>query len=108
MQPNEKLEKGPMIAVLERETPSAASHFDRRVWVRLGSGSSCIRAKCWQQASAVRRQLHHRGWICTSPSPSWDREEYTFFVTKGPATVRRDLRGELGSLAGTEIVFENE
>ncbi len=97
-----------MIAVLERETPTAAPRFDRRVWVRLGSGSSCIRANCWQQASLVRRQLHQRGWVCTSPSPNPDRDEYAFFVTKGPATVRRDLRGELGSLAGMEIVFENE
>jgi hypothetical protein len=97
-----------MIAVLERETPSAAPHFNRRVWVRLGSGSSCIRAKCWQQASAVRRQLHHRGWVCTSPSPNPEREEYAFFVTKGPATVRRDLRAELESLSGMEFFFEDE
>jgi hypothetical protein len=97
-----------MIAVLERETPQAAPHLDRRVWVRLGSGSSRIRANCWEGASAVRRQLHQRGWICTSPSPSPDWDQYVFFVTKGPATVRRDLRGELRSLAGTEFVFEDE
>jgi hypothetical protein len=97
-----------MIAMLERETPQAVRHFDRRVWVRLGSGSSRIRANCWERASAVRRQLHLRGWVCTSPSPSPDREEYVFFVTKGPATIRRDLRAELGTLAGTDFVIEDE
>lgn len=96
------------MVLLDRETPPVAPYLDRRVRVRLGSGSSRLRANCWERASAVRRQLHQRGWICTSPSPSPDRDEFVFFVTKGPATVRRDLRAELGSLTGIELVFEDE
>jgi hypothetical protein len=95
-----------MIAVLECETDRRKPAPERAVRVRLGSGSSNIRASCWEQATRLRRQLHHQGWICTSPSPNVGQGDFMFFVAKGPATVRRDLRSDLESLSEFDFVFE--
>jgi hypothetical protein len=95
-----------MIAVLECETDRSTLEPERTVSVRLGRGSSNIRASCWEQATRLRRQLHRQGWICTSPCPKVGQSEFTFFVTKGPATVQRDLRSDLESLSEFEFVFE--
>jgi hypothetical protein len=95
-----------MTAVLERGTVRSALEPAHTIRVRLRVGSSRIRARCWEQAASLRRQLHRQGWICTSPSPNVGQNEFTFFVTKGPATVRHDLRSDLESLSETEFVFE--
>jgi hypothetical protein len=95
-----------MIAVLECETDLSRLEPARTVRVRLGSGSSKIRASCWEQATRLRRQLHRQGWICTSPSPNVGQSEFMFFVAKGPATIRRDLRSDLESLSEFDFVFE--
>jgi hypothetical protein len=95
-----------MIAVLECGTDRSALEAESTVSVRLGAGSSNIRASCWEQATRLRGQLHRQGWICTSPCPNFGQSEFTFFVTKGPATVRRDLRSDLESLSEFEFVFE--
>ncbi len=95
-----------MIAVLESGMVRTAHEPARTVRVRLGSGSSRIRASCWEEATRLRRHLHRRGWICTSPCPNVGQNEFTFFVAKGPAAVRRDLRGDLESLSEIEFMFE--
>ncbi len=95
-----------MIATLESPNSSSLDLQDHPVWVRLGNGSSRIRATGWKQAAWLRRKLHDRGWMCTSPSPSIDPDDYTFFVAKGPATIRRDLQSELESFAGVRLMLE--
>ena len=95
-----------MIAVLECGTHRSALESERTVKVRLGFGSSKIRASCWEQATRLRRQLHGQGWICTSPCPNVGQNEFTFFVAKGPASIRRDLRSDLESLSEFDFVFE--
>ncbi len=95
-----------MIAVLECGTDRRTLEPACTVRVRLSSGSSKIRASCWEQAARLRRQLHGQGWICTSPCPNVGQNEFTFFVAKGPATIRRDLRSDLESLSEFEFVFE--
>jgi len=95
-----------MTALLERRMVRSALEPARMVRVRLGSGSSRIRASCWEEATRLRRRLHGRGWICTSPCPNVGQNQFTFFVAKGPATVRRDLRSDLESLSEFDFVFE--
>jgi hypothetical protein len=95
-----------MIAVLECGTDRSTLKPARTVRVRLGSGSSKICASCWEQATRLRRQLYRQGWICTSPSPNVGQNDFTFFVAKGPAAVRRDLRSDLESLSEIDFVFE--
>ncbi len=95
-----------MIAVLECDTDPGTLAPESAVRVRLRAGSSDIRASCWEQATRLRRQLHRQGWICTSPSPNVGQDEFMFFVAKGPATVRRDLRRDLESLSDFDFVFE--
>jgi hypothetical protein len=95
-----------MIAVLERGTDYSGLEPGRTVQVRLGLGSSNIGASSWEHATRLRRLLHRQGWICTSPSPSVEQREFMFFVAKGPATVRRDLRNDLESLSEFDFVFE--
>jgi hypothetical protein len=96
-----------MIATLERQPALVADpprDFD--VFLRLTSGTSRVRVTEWAEAAWLRRKLHDRGWVCTSPSPTPRREDYCFFVTRGPATVRRNLVAELQSLAEVNLVFE--
>ncbi len=98
-----------MIAVLECGTDVRTLEPEHTILVRLSQGSSKIRASCWEQATRLRRQLHGQGWVCTSPCPNFGQNgqnEFTFFVTKGPATVRRDLRSDLESLSEFEFAFE--
>lgn len=95
-----------MLAVLERGAVDNSLQQTRRIEVRLGSGSTRIRASAWEQATRLRRLLHMQGWVCTSPSPNVGQKEFTFFVAKGPATVRRDLRSALESLSEFDFVFE--
>ena len=95
-----------MIAVLECGTDHRTLEPARTVRVRLGSGSSKIRGSGWEQATRLRRLLHRQGWICTSPSPNVGQNEFTFFVAKGPATIRRNLRNDLESLSEFDFVFE--
>jgi hypothetical protein len=95
-----------MTALLERGTVRSALEPARTVRVRLGSDSSRIRASCWEEAARLRRRLHRQGWTCTSPCPNGGQNEFTFFVAKSPATVRRDLRSDLESLSEIDLVFE--
>ena len=82
--------------------------IDLEIFVHLTNGASRIRAAEWEQATWLRRKLHQRGWVCTSPSPISERRDYCFFVTRGPATLRRNLVSELQSIPGICLVFETE
>ena len=106
MVPKPKRKNTQMIAVHEEGTVINSLERTRQIQVRLGSGTSRIRAGCWEQATRLRRLLHMQGWVCTSPSPNVGENEFTFFVAKGPATVRHDLRSDLESLSEFAFVFE--
>jgi hypothetical protein len=97
-----------MLATLEHPQPIALqAPPDHEVVVRLTKdGTTRIRATQWDVATWLRRRLHERGWICTSPSPLGEWRDYCFFVTKGPATVRRNLLNELQSMPGLQFRLE--
>ena len=99
-----------MIATLEHGPHTALpARSEREVFVRFATtGTSRVRANDWETATWLRRKLYERGWICTSPSPLGDWRDFRFFVTKGPATVRRNLRSELQSIPDLQLRLETD
>lgn len=96
------------VTLTGRRTGANDLPTDSEIFVRLTSGASRIRATDWEQATRLRRKLHEQGWICTSPSPSAGQQEYCFFVSRGPATVRRNLIRDLQAIPGLGLAFETE